>query len=287
MMHHATSRKRLYRPAVLALVGLLSGCSGLLGGPTVTPIYVTATPRVVIITPTLTPQATSVIAPTLASDATQVALLATAQPSPTVITMTPTFTPTPTDTPPTPGISLFVPVGGVGGSGFTSVEGTCSSAPTAGFATVYGADPNVATQLSCPVGSGVSVSSAYQTFERGIMVWVSQTGTTGQSAIYVLYNNNTYQRFSDTWRDGIDPSSTGLVAPNSNLQEPVRGFGKVWREAGGVRDNLGWATASEQGGSGATQLFERGDMVYISQTGQTYVLFAGSPGTWTSVAIPY
>ncbi len=277
----------MHRAVLLCIVGLLSGCGTFIGGPTITPIYVTATPRFVIVTPTVTPQATSVIAPTLSSDETQVALISTAPAQPTVITMTPTFTPTPTDTPPTPGISLFVPAGGVGGAGFSQPVGACGNQPSGGFANVYNTDPNVPGQLSCPVGGGVSVAAAYQTFERGIMVWVSQTGTTGQSAIYVLYNNNTYQRFSDTWREGVDPSSTGLTPPSSNLQEPVRGFGKIWREAGGVRDNLGWATGSEQGGSGATQVFERGDMVYVSQTGQTYVLFAGAPGTWTSVAIPY
>ncbi|PJF41809.1 MAG: hypothetical protein CUN55_11355 [Phototrophicales bacterium] len=282
----------IYRQNFIFILGLLSvvllsGCGSILGGPTITPIYVTATPRVVIVTPTPTPRATSVVAPTLPSDATQVSLLETAPPTPTVITMTPTFTPTPTDTPPTPGVSVFVPSGGVGGVGFSQPVGACSGLPSGGFANVYNTDPNIAAQLSCPIGGAVSVSSAYQTFERGIMIWVSQAGTTGQSAIYVLYSNNTYQRFSDTWREGVDPSSTGLVPPSSNLQEPVRGFGKVWREAGGVRDNLGWATGTEQGGSGATQVFERGEMVYISQTGQTYILFAGAPGTWTSVAIPY
>lgn len=278
---------RLKKSALLFALFLISGCGVVVGSPTLTPIYVTVTPRLVVVTPTASPQATSVIAPTLPSDATQVSVIFTAQPSPIATTLTPTFTPTPTDTPPTPGVSLFVPAGGVGGAGFSQTTGTCTSQPSGGFANVYSTDANVASQLSCPVGGGVSVASAYQTFERGIMVWVSQTGTTGQSAIYVLYNNNTYQRFADTWRDGVDPSTTGLVPPSENLQEPIRGFGKVWREAGGVRDNLGWATGSEQGGSGATQVFERGDMLYLSQTGQTYVLLAGSPGTWTSLAIPY
>ncbi|MCP4249846.1 MAG: hypothetical protein GY778_22620 [bacterium] len=198
--------------------------------------------------------------------------------------MTPTFTPTPTDTPVTPGVNPFVPVGGVGAAGFTT--GVCSSLPSGGFGAVYTGDTSLAGQLSCPIDAALAVATAYQPFERGLMVWVSQVGTSGQPGIYVFFTNNTYQRFIDTWRDGVDPASTGLTPPNGR-QEPIRGFGKVWRESGGVRDGLGWATSSEAGGTGTIQVFEGGDMLYLTQTGQTCIAVAGTPGTWTSVSIAY
>ena len=42
--------------------------------------------------------------------------------------------------------------------------------------------------------------------------------------------------------------------PPKGLVEPVRGFGKVWREGTGarVRERLGWATATEKGATGLT-----------------------------------
>jgi hypothetical protein len=64
----------------------------------------------------------------------------------------------------------------------------------------------------------------------------------------------------------------------------VRGFGKVWRDNGTVRDTLGWAMSGEAGGTAQIQLFERGEMVYVAQAGQTYLLVTGAPGTWSARA---
>lgn len=268
--------------SLLIITMLISACGVFDADPTLTPIFVTATPEYIIVTNTYTPAPTSVLAPTLPQDS--VAANFTPQP-PTMtptrqITMTPTFTPTPTDTPVTPGVVGFVPVGAVSSS-------TCPTPPMGGFQNIYASNPTLAAQLACPVGPSVAVQTAFQSFERGTMIWVSSVGTTNQSGIYVLYANSTYQRFADTWRDGVDPSSTGLVAPSPNLQEPIRGFGKIWRESGGVKDGLGWANNLESGGTGYIQTFERGEMLYLTQTGQSYILITGAPGVWSAVAIPY
>ncbi|NDJ86316.1 MAG: hypothetical protein GYB66_10550, partial [Chloroflexi bacterium] len=178
------------------------------------------------------------------------------------------------------------PAGGVGGvSGGGPVN--CATPPAGGFATIFNGDASLPTQISCPLEGAVPVTVAYQPFERGLMIWVAQVGSSGQPGIYVFFNNNTYQRFNDTWREGVDPERAGLGAP-PGLQEPIRGFGKIWRETGGIRDRLGWATAGEIGDTGGTiQVFERGEMIYVPQTGQTYVAVAGTPGTWTSVAVAF
>ncbi len=268
----------------------VSACGVLGSDSEVTPIYVTETPRILVITNTPTPQATAVLAPTAGGSAASTSVAANPTLGPpswtptTIITQTPTFTPTPTDTPVTPGANVLVPVGGVGAVGFEA--GTCTGQASGGFASILNSDPALAAQISCPLGSAVTVQTAYQPFERGLMIWVSAVGNSGQSGIYVFYNNNTYQRFVDTWREGVDPDSSGQAPPNGRF-EPVRGFGKVWRESGGVRENLGWALQQEAAGSGAVQLFERGEMVYITQTGQTYIAVAGTPGTWTAVSVAY
>lgn len=285
--------KRLRRLWVLVMacvgMGVLGACGVINPQPSATPIYVTATPRVVVVTATATPRATDVLAPTLPPDevAALNTLSAPTMTATTAITLTPTFTPTPTNTPPTPGSNAFVPVGGMSSGGQVVVSGgACFSLPSGGFATVYNGNPSLAGQISCPIDQAMSISTAYQSFERGFMVWVSQVGSSGQGSIYVFYHNNTYQRFLDTWRDGVDPSSVGRTPP-TGLQEPIRGFGKVWRESGGVEAQLGWAIGSESGGGGVIQVFERGEMLYLSMNGQTYIMVAGTPGTWSSVAVPY
>lgn len=277
----------------LLLVGLLamSACDVINPPPPPAPIYVTATrpPQFLIVTNTPTPSPSPVLAPTLPDEAqnspSEVSVLSSPElnnaimtSEPAQITLTPTFTPTPTDTPATPGVG-FGPVGGVAVGGVAS----CPTPPQGNFASILDTNPELAALIGCPLGSGfpTNVSSAYQSYERGLMLWISALGEGGPSAIYAVYNNGTYQRFSDTWNEGQDPHSGGAEPP-SGLIEPIRGFGKVWRESAGVRDALGWARTDEQGGGATVQIFERGEMVAVSQNGLIYVLISGQPGTWTS-----
>lgn len=272
---------------LLALaVGLaLAGCGVIRDTPpTVTPIYITATalPPVVPVVATETPSASPVVVATDAALLPTQAPLRTSTPTPPPpITMTPTFTPTATDTPVTPGGVAFAPVGGFGASG-GAAGGSCANVPPGVFGAVFQGDPNVAAALGCPLApTAAAVSSAYQPFQNGVMFWVSSLGAQPQSAIYALFNNGTYQRFNDTFTEGVDPASSGAVPPQGYL-EPVRGFGKVWRDSSLVRDTLGWATTGEAGGSAQVLMFERGEMVSVSQAGQVYILVTGAPGTWTA-----
>lgn len=106
------------------------------------------------------------------------------------------------------------------------------------------------------------------------MIWSDHLGWYAQPVIYVLYDDATYQRLEDGFDSAVDPVSGGETPP-SGLVEPILGFGKVWRDQPGVRQALGWATAGEMPGSGRFQLFFGGDMVWISQTDQTYVFSNG------------
>lgn len=128
--------------------------------------------------------------------------------------------------------------------------------------------------LGCPTDAGLSgnnVLSAWQSFERGQMIWVRNQNDPNDKSIYVLYTDGTYQVFADTWAEG-QPVNGGLTPP-AGLQEPIRGFGKVWRDQPGVRDKLGWATAHEVGGGGARQGFQNATMFYIGANDQVYALF--------------
>jgi hypothetical protein len=280
-------RQHIMRWAGIGIAALVLPACGALGDdpPPPSPIYVTTTPEPVVepIVATETPAATSVLS------ATDISLLPTPEASrtptstvPAPITFTPSFTPSPTDTPVTPGPANYGVVGGGaaadGGAGLS----TCASSPQGGLGSIYQRDPAIPSAIGCPLNGAVaSISSAYQPFQNGMMIWTAALGTQRPNAIYVLYNNGTYQRYNDTFTDGVDPEDGG-GEPGGGLIEPIRGFGKVWRENGTVRDTLGWATAGEAGGTAQIQLFERGEMLYTAQTGQTYVLVTGAPGTWSA-----
>lgn len=88
------------------------------------------------------------------------------------------------------------------------------------------------------------ISGTQQRFEHGRMFWLES-----EKMIVVLYDespNSTLFRFEDTWAEGQPESDPTLVAP-PGLYQPVRGFGKVWREGFEVRQRLGWALTREQG----------------------------------------
>lgn len=96
----------------------------------------------------------------------------------------------------------------------------------------------------CPTEPLVS-RAAEQHFEAGTMIWVE-----AEDAIYVLYESESvvtpWNLFEDLWDEGLPDHDPHLVPP-TGLQQPVRGFGLVWREQPGVREQLGWATDGEQG----------------------------------------
>ena len=64
--------------------------------------------------------------------------------------------------------------------------------------------------------------------------------------------------------DGSYPSGMGLYPP-SDLYEPIRGFGYIWRNYLGAEEGpLGWATDEEKGFCLKVQPFELGVMLQSS-----------------------
>jgi hypothetical protein len=162
--------------------------------------------------------------------------------------------------------------------GFSSAANCAESAPR-GFGELETVDPSVRATLGCPVGSpprADSVGSAYQPFQNGFMLWADNDE--GNGTIYAAYSDGTYEMFPDTWDADTDPERGGETPPADGLIEPVRGFGKVWRNNPDVRGALGWATGPEQGNQIAFVVYERGELVSIPQRGDI-VAFADA-GTW-------
>ena len=87
---------------------------------------------------------------------------------------------------------------------------------------------------------------AEQHFERGRMfwlrpidqVWITTTDEEG---------NQIWQVAEDTFEDGMPESDPAFTPADENLQQPIRGFGLLWRENPEIREQLGWATADEVG----------------------------------------
>jgi hypothetical protein len=131
--------------------------------------------------------------------------------------------------------------------------------------------------------------SAWQLFERGLMFWQDNPQDDLVLALFYGADNDhgTWQSFDDTWREG-DLEQAGY-APPAGLLEPIRGFGRVWREEldGGPQGSavMGWAVAPEQGFAGTWQLFERGLMLWNPVDAQLYVLL--DSGDWQRFPDPW
>ena len=147
----------------------------------------------------------------------------------------------------------------------------CALRPADPFATVY-MDRAVAGKLHCPTAGARSSKSAYQPFERGLMFWRAH-----EQAVYVLDAGGGWIRYPDAW-DDTQPQANPDLVPPAGLLQPVRGFGKVWRERlGGPGASTGWALAEEQSFEMLYQSFVDGQM-FVGPRGEVYLLYADS--TW-------
>jgi len=86
---------------------------------------------------------------------------------------------------------------------------------------------------------------AYQPFQRGHMFWLEPIDD-----MWVLYTTGrgrgTWEVYRDLFYEG-DTETDPSLRPPTGLQQPRRGFGRIWRDNDPVRGGLGWATQSEQG----------------------------------------
>ena len=192
----------------------------------------------------------------------------------------PVESPTPASTPSPAPVPIFTPT--VPLTTTLSPPEDCPTPPTGSFLAIWQSDPALQAALRCPtsyhpriVPQAWEVKTSYQPFEHGLMIWADHQGWYGQPVIFVIFADGRYRRFEDAFDPATDPVSGGETPP-AGLHEPVLGFGKVWREHPGVRNELGWAIAPEMPGTGYYQLFMGGNMVWSDQTGRTYVLVSNN-----------
>ncbi|MCC7371184.1 MAG: hypothetical protein IT306_22400 [Chloroflexi bacterium] len=145
--------------------------------------------------------------------------------------------------------------------------------PTAGDETI-----SVYEQASVPLGCGVApmftAPTAVQRFEHGLMlhlkgIYVLQYGPAALNGTPL--DGGPWAGARDAWREPEPPS--GGLQPPAGLFEPLRGFGKAWREqAGGPEGGLGWAVEEEATADASWQLFEKG-IVIVTRAGEGLILY--------------
>ena len=196
------------------------------------------------------------------------ALPITTQPQPTETPPAATTQPPPTDTPtPLPTATDVLPTDTPVTPTDTPVPPTATPTPGCGLPT----DPTLAPiwergKQGCPTASSAITWAAWESFERGYMLWRSDT-----DHVYVLSlqdgtnpSAGTWQLYTEKW-PGSDPDGVGL-SPPPGLYEPVRGFGWLWRTyLGGPGSELGWAREEEKGFCANIQPFESG-LIFGSST---------------------
>jgi hypothetical protein len=147
---------------------------------------------------------------------------------------------------------------------FNSVGESATSALTVRFHcahTFFFTTSDARFSRLCPSGPAESSWAAEQIFEHGRMIWMEHGEYVysdlwgsgdydGEGVIFVLYDSSAgghqVQVFVDTWTSA-EPESDPSIVPPAGLYQPIRGFGKVWRNNPEVRDRLGWAVAPEEG----------------------------------------
>jgi len=249
-----------------------------LTGSSAAPAAAPAPPTVAVVSPLATPSVRGV------ETVTNTASL-TATNAVTALTSVPSVTPTLGITTALLPVTGTFPISGGAGNTVTTPAGerptpppplageppTGFYRPGGGFMTQWENDTALQTALGWakdPLPK--ETPGAIQTFDNGVMIWRGDT-----QQIYVIYKDRTWQVFSDTFKEGQAESDPSINVPGGKLQ-PIRGFGKIWRDNPGMRDKLGWATAKESGYSMPLQIFERGVMLRIG--GLVYALAESDEG---------
>ncbi|MCB9435907.1 MAG: hypothetical protein H6673_02810 [Anaerolineales bacterium] len=134
----------------------------------------------------------------------------------------------------------------------------------------------------CPSAEALASAQVEQRFERGAMIWLGST-----REIFVLFADDTspqWLRLTDSFEDGQPESDPNLVPPSSNLIQPVRGFGLVWRTNTSVQQRLGWAIESEVGYDGMYQS-DTNDTIYMRNLSGGILELAADGSTWRVIPL--
>lgn len=129
-------------------------------------------------------------------------------------------------------------------------------------------------RLGAAKGAERAVQLSEQAFQGGAMLRRAD----GNQVFALIRSNNRWSSYGNTWRPGEVLASAGARPPGT--LEPLRGFGKVWREQPAVKLELGWPVYDERAALGSFQSFAHGTLVR-SAYGVVYALL--DDGTWRTL----
>ena len=208
----------------------------------------TLTPQVPLVQPTTRPTDTAIPASPTRPPASPTGAAATNSPTLPAATVTRAATPTPIPPTRTP-----VPRA-------TLRPSAAACAPPAGpsFIEVW-ANLGLDERTGCPTAPEKGITTSYQPFEHGFMLWRQDT-----RQIYAVYDDGLWQVFQDTWQEGQpEYSCPDASTPSRTPPTPRRGLGKAWCTQPGVRDKLGRALQDENGNTRPVQDFQQGTLLSI------------------------
>lgn len=152
----------------------------------------------------------------------------------------------------------------------TAITKATESVPTATPSVTPTPDPFPETIVG-------SIYVAEQRFEGGWMFWLQPN-----TQIWVLTEDDdgehVWSVYDDTFVEGEAESDPQILPPEGRLQ-PIRGFGKLWRENPEVRMAVGWALDVELGHTTRYEYHHGGyvdaDLIYVPEPGYHQVKTLG------------
>jgi hypothetical protein len=134
----------------------------------------------------------------------------------------------------------------------TSSAATDTTAPQVSTATATATvvPPTQAPSITAtpdvrPTATLGQIQVAEEVFEHGRIFWIQP-----RKQMWVMYDNGQgsgeWQVFDDTYVDG-EPASDPSIVPPEGKYQPLRGFGKLWREHQEIKDKLGFGLTPEFG----------------------------------------
>jgi hypothetical protein len=137
--------------------------------------------------------------------------------------------------------------------------------------------PGLQERLGRPTSSEHQIQLSEQAFQSGAMLTRSDL-----SLVYILVRSTgRWTSTPSTVRPGDVLAPAGERPPGT--LEPLRAFGKVWREQPAVKLQLGWPVYEERRTPGTIQGFE-GGLLLRSSFGVIYALV--NDGTWRTLTEP-
>jgi hypothetical protein len=245
-----------------------------------TPDFVAET-AVALVTPTLPPSRTPT--QTWTPSNTPTSTFTPSHTPPPTLTPLPSPTPFPTPLPPVQAPPIQ-PTAGIVNTPPGAAPGSVSAPPAAvdaGGSCAYAWFFTTQAPTTCPAGLSVPTQAAYLSFEGGYMIWLASS-----NAIYAIYNNEQYprwERYPDTFQEGMPERDPTIIGPQGLWQQPRRGFGQLWRTNTNVRARLNWATAEWETAYTATFQqagAEAGGTIYLSAPDGAVFALNGDQGGW-------